>query len=897
MEPAALRTSASRRRSRGGSGDGRDPGGVAEQGLPARMLAAIVIGSVLAIGTVHVTVLAVVSAVAFAAAAVSLYRSARAPQGLSIPLPTLLCAALAGYTLLQAIPMPIGWLRVVAPANADVWDRCLGPLGEPGPSWASISLDPGASFVEVLKWTVYGAVFAVAAAVASRRGASWGVASVFIAAAAAALTTLVHGLAGATHVYGLYQPGFNALPWHIGPLLNANNLAGYLNLGVLCGLGLLLSHRPLIPRWLVGVGVTLIVGIDVSSGSRGGVLALPIGMVALALLTRQSRGSGANARQRASSWLMVFAVAAGGVLAALGDTEKLWAELYDKNLSKVEMILWAKPLLRDYPIFGIGRGAFESVFPLYRVTPGNVVYTHAENFPAQWLAEWGVPVGLAALVAFGWAFAPRRLGAERSALAAGAWAGVAVLALQNMVDLALEVPAVCIGVVTVLGSLWGDRRRHAPREEARSTGPLEGPVQVARGHVRSIVLQGAWARAVPVGIAALGALLIGASMRSGWHDVASDRLAVRRGFEAARALEPGPVASLRGELRRAMARHPAEPYFPLMGALVAFHARDQSPIPWLQRTLERGQVNGRAHLLLAEVLAAQGRRRQALLELRLSFENDEALLAQAAVLAVRWTRSFDELLVAVPEGLPGSRVLIVMARYLVAPADVELRGRCDREAILRDPRAIEPRVREVDARLTAMAKGATGALCADRAHCHAEILEHVEALTLADPDTSTATHLRARLLALDDKPEEGARLLERTCERVTDRVACLRARVAVAAQVKAADTLDAAVKDLLGSACVTSAACADTASWIGEVRTGRGELGAALVLFTRAAREDPSQEARWLRLATVAARAGSHATAVEALEKVARRRGGADPELRRRIDEERALAMGGWRRP
>src|SRR5450755_5123638 len=55
------------------------------------------------------------------------------------------------YTALQCVPMPIGWLAVIAPHNADVWSRALSPLHEPGPSWAPIALDPIATRVEVLK--------------------------------------------------------------------------------------------------------------------------------------------------------------------------------------------------------------------------------------------------------------------------------------------------------------------------------------------------------------------------------------------------------------------------------------------------------------------------------------------------------------------------------------------------------------------------------------------------------------------------------------------------------------------------------------------------------------------------------------------------------------------------
>jgi hypothetical protein len=295
---------------------------------------------------------------------------------------------------------------------------------------------------------------------------------------------------GATKVYGLYQPNFMTVPWHIGPLLNPNNLAGYLNLGALAGLGVLLSHRPVIPRWALGLGVALIVAIDVTSASRGGVLALPVGLVALALFARHEKRD-RPASQSASTWLLLFAVAGGGVLAVLGGNAKAWTELYDKNLSKLEMILWVKPLVHDHPFFGIGRGAFESVFPAYRLTPGHVIYTHAENFVVQWAAEWGLPVTCAALGAFGWAFAPRRLGVQRSALAAGGWCGVAALALQNLVDLGLEIPAVSIGAAAVLGSLWGDQRRRGAGEPSRGAAP-------------------AYPRMIGVGVAALGAVITAA---------------------------------------------------------------------------------------------------------------------------------------------------------------------------------------------------------------------------------------------------------------------------------------------------------------------------------------------------------------------------------------------------
>jgi hypothetical protein len=845
---------------------------------PAILLAVAVVGSVLAIGTVHVPVLAVVSLITFAAAAIALHRQAETPRGIAIPLPAIVLAALALYTLLQVVPMPMRWLETLAPANADVWQRSLLPFGEGGPRYAPISLDPGASLVEVLKWTTYAAAFLAAAAIAHRHGAVWGVLMVFGAGLAAALATLVHGVLGATKVYGLYQPKFNVLAWHIGPLLNANNLAGYLNLGALSGLGLLLSHRPPLPRWALGLGVALIVAIDVTSASRGGVLALPLGMIALALLARRRRKE-ETIGQSASTWLIVAAAAGGALLAALGGSSKAWSELLDKNLSKLTMLSWAKPLVRDHPIFGIGRGAFESVFPAYRLAPGNVVYTHAENFVAQWIAEWGLPIGVAAVVTFGWAFSPRRLGAHKSSLAAGAWAGVATLCLQNLVDLGLEIPAVSLGAVTVLGSLWGDERAHGAREHLRLAGPLTPRL----------------ARAPAVALALTGVAAILAVLRWGAHDVASDRARLRAMLDAAPSTRPEAVAPIRDELRRMMRAHPAEPYFPLLGGVIAFRTRDRSAIPWIQRTLERGRINGRAHYLLAEVLAARGSQKQALLSLRLALEADPLLLGPVATLTTRFSRSFEDMLTVAPEGQAGATVMAELGRLIAAPpkpGDPVLRSLCDREAIRRDPKLIGPHVREALVRLEALAQGSTKGVCADPSQCRAEVLEHADAIALAHPDASIAIELRARLLMAEQRPEEAVRLLDKGCDRVSDRPSCLRVRVEAASRVKAPAIVDAAAKDLLGAACVTTVACADTATWLAGVRSGRKEQGAALALLSRAAREDPSEE-RWLRVAEAASSSGAHVQAADAFEKVAKHRGGADPELRRRIEAERASALGG----
>jgi len=72
-----------------------------------------------------------------------------------LPGPALAMLTLALYCVLQAIPFPPGVLEAIAPANAGVWEQALSGFSDPARAWTSLSLDPGASWIEAFKWTLY----------------------------------------------------------------------------------------------------------------------------------------------------------------------------------------------------------------------------------------------------------------------------------------------------------------------------------------------------------------------------------------------------------------------------------------------------------------------------------------------------------------------------------------------------------------------------------------------------------------------------------------------------------------------------------------------------------------------------------------------------------------------
>ncbi|WP_438024430.1 O-antigen ligase family protein [Sorangium sp. So ce233] len=878
------RSPGERRRSMGAAARSRPARAapLAERAIPW-LLAAAIAGSVLAIGAVHTPTLALVSSITAVAAALSLRASALADRESHLrSLPMLTLLGLAAYTLLQAAPLPLSWLEHLSPASADVWSRALMPLGEAPPRYASISLDPGATLVEATKWLTYAGVFVTAAFVGARLGARLVITLVFSSAFLAALTTITHGLLGAKEVFGLYQPRFSVAPWHVGPLLNPNNLAGYLNLGVLSGVGLLLTSRPLLPSWVTGVGLATIVGVSIISSSRGGLLVLPLGLALFALLSRWRRGKHrpGGRSQGPAAWLLTVAIGGGALLAALAATNRTLTEIADDNLDKLSLFRSTLPMLADHWLLGVGRGAFETVFPAYRQSPGNIVFTHAENFVIQWAAEWGIPAAAAALIALGIAFRPGKIALKGSTAAVGAWVGCVVLLAQNLLDLGLEVPGVAIALTATFGGLWGEAYHERPLHEA----PADGASAEGRR---------AWRLAAYA--AASGLAVVALMLRFGWRDVDHDRRSLRALSEAGAATGAG-WPSFRAELRAAMLRHPGEPYFPLLGAVVALQGRSESPIPWLQRTLERSRRHGRAHLLLAEVLASRGAREQAFLSLRLAVEDDRGVTGTAAVLARQWTDRFDEIARAVPDGEAGAEMLERMATAGNRRDALELRLRCAEEAIARAPERVAARWAAGDVLLTLL-EDPSSPRCGGpeggeerRADCERQIQAHAAAIEQRQESSFFAVQLRARLLLLHRKIAEAEQLLAERCERLDNRVGCLRLRVQAAALMASPERFSPAARELLSASCSSLAACASTATWAGDLLVARKDYQSAVTYYARAAQDEPTEE-RLLKLADTASQAGAHVEASNALERLLQRRGGDDPELRKRVLEEKAKAL------
>src|SRR5262249_2133225 len=144
--------------------------------------------------------------------------------------------------------------------------------------------------------------------------------------------------------------------------------------------------------------------------------------------------------------LALFAMVAGSIgLWTFGD--RLRERMQHSITQNQKTRGWAAgiKLAADYPLVGVGRGAFESPGAAYRADDEVVRLGFPESLPIEMASEWGVPVSIAliALCALG-AVPLIKATAGLEAGTLGAAAGVIAVVAHEMADFGLEILGVAL---------------------------------------------------------------------------------------------------------------------------------------------------------------------------------------------------------------------------------------------------------------------------------------------------------------------------------------------------------------------------------------------------------------------------------------------------------------------
>lgn len=825
-------------------------------------LAALLAGSGLALGTLYTTTLAVV-ALAAAALFVVLWLDAP-PTRLrpSAALLTLLGAGAVAFTLVQAVPLPRSLVAMLSPEAADVWSRALLPMGEQGSGFITLSLDPVATRVQVLRGVTYLLVYLAALRVAATREGSALLERALVASGVVmALVALAHPAVGASSVLGAYKPreAYAYDPSHLGPLLNTNHLAAYLNLAMTVAFAATLAPRSSIPRPLALAAVVVLAATSLWSASRGGTAALVASVSLVTVLTLATRSVGRGARH-VPILLTALVVVAGATLLGLGASDFARADLSSTDTSKLDLARDALRLVPSFPLVGVGRGAFESVFPVVRRHVGYDVSTHPENVVAQLLVEWGVPFAMVVMVGVGWALRPS-VALSRSRPSIGPWAAIACVVLHNLVDFSLEVPAVvlalCVCAALVTGGAAG-----VPSTLGKFEGWGQSP--------RRVAFVGAGALVAAVALAMPGAPHELYEERNALHHLAVDRAV--------------PDLAFRDRVRAAMLRHPAEPYFPLIGGVRASLSRTESVVPWVARALERSPTFGRAHLLLARELARRVPS-QARLSYRLAYEQDPDLASLIATELPPLIATYEDALSAIPAAEAGVALLDQVSDRL-APRMPATSARLDQEILRRAPKHVPALRREAARSVTDLTERAPWCEGPRRAACASTALTLATSARDAAPSECEGHLLVAKVGIASGRATESFAALSSVVHAVRDRSVCARAVVDLAFEENRPAQSRAALDRLVRLGCGTASECVENYSFAARREGDLGNHRSALVLYKRASQQMPALARLYVPIAETARAVGLHGEAMDAFNTLARLEPG-EPRWRQGADEER----------
>jgi tetratricopeptide (TPR) repeat protein len=417
---------------------------------------------------------------------------------------------------------------------------------------------------------------------------------------AAVAIGLGHRIFSVTEVYGLFRTNSRSLL--MGPFVNSNHTAEFLELATFTCLGCSFQRNNALNRYGWLTGTLLCAAGAIGTLSRGSIVGMVTGMLAFIVLRYFAKdGAPGLGRRAALGWGLLASALIVGVAAILGAGALIDRFRATPINQDVRFQLWRDGLrvLAAHPL-GIGRGAFERVYPAYRTlkTSPPATFAFVENHPLQLLIDSGWP--LFGLIIVGLTLMVRRVirRGRRDKIEAAFLAGLLAVGAHSTVDFGLETLGVLLPFMTVLGTVMGRSRdsQDVPTQN-RSVWPL-------------------------VGLTCAG-LLFGAAAVA--HSSADDfdRLLKRaRGSGQVRAI-----------LLRAQAVHPTDYYYVLTYARMEplrSPAGGKSPrLHALNRALRLCPGCELVHVEVARSLWQLGSRSQAIVEWRLAVERQPLLFGAA----------------------------------------------------------------------------------------------------------------------------------------------------------------------------------------------------------------------------------------------------------------------------
>jgi len=397
-----------------------------------------------------------------------------------------------GVAALQLAPLPLGLARLVAPARVDLL-RATAPVAGALPHAVTLSVEPYATAEALLTLAAYVVVFLLVRELTLRLNRfPW--ALIWPLIVVVSLEAVIGFLQSYNNIGSDPATGtYNSRDHYAGLLEMALPFAAMYAVAIL--------RRNVRPKGIPTRAAFQACGMMVSAAllliaivftlSRMGFFCALAGLVVAAALTLTAGGWRDDDRPRAPLWRRVLpaAIVASVMLAGVAVLPSAALVSRFSDLANTDGItadtraqLWRDtvPLIRDYPLFGCGFGAYESCFYRYKTVAPMSTADFAHNDYLQVLAELGI-VGFAA----GMVFVLRILtGVGRNVLYAhsidercrsiACVAAMTAMLLHSLVDFNMYVPSNAMVFAWIAGVASVSLARRDASGAVREPDPLPG---------------------------------------------------------------------------------------------------------------------------------------------------------------------------------------------------------------------------------------------------------------------------------------------------------------------------------------------------------------------------------------------------------------------------------------
>jgi O-antigen ligase len=428
----------------------------------ALAIAAVAWGA-LAFGAVYTWAYVPLAAACAAAGALGLAASRRSRLAVW-PAAALALVALA--IGLQAVPVPRALLARISPAAWQVLPQFDLAFAAGVAGSHALSLSPEKTLIALALLLALGVFLFGLAAALDEPAVVRIVQAVLVVGVVAALVALVQRAAGATEIYGFWQPQ-DAGTHPFGPFVNRNHFAGWMLMAWPVGVGFFVGR---LAEWagelrrkqrsvaaslsspragellLVAFALVIMAVSALLSMSRSGILCLALGTAIFGATAIRRLGAGWG-RAVVILYLALMTAASVGAI-GMGGIESRLDEFSERGFGD-RTAVWADSwrVARAYPVAGTGLNTFGTAMLFYQTRRMDVIFDEAHNDYLQLLVEGGVLVAVPAVlfVALTAVEIRRRMRERRGSVTmqwirAGAAIGLVLMALQEWGEFSLQMP-------------------------------------------------------------------------------------------------------------------------------------------------------------------------------------------------------------------------------------------------------------------------------------------------------------------------------------------------------------------------------------------------------------------------------------------------------------------------